>query len=343
MNLERPDLTGVDPEVAAYIEALEMQLLQAQANQSDSESEEKPFEPSEPHTSMNVITISRDGFAKRTPRHFYQRQRRGGMGIFDLDSAKEDPPAVLAIAHENGDVLLFTNFGRVFRLPVDALTETPVRSRGQNVLNLFSFRQHERIAAVLPADEGQTIAIASQRGWLRTIPAARFNRNLIPGTSFFDVQQGGQVTTACWIYGDDDLFMATRQGKAIRFSAQQVHKSGSLGLRVDVGDQVVAITAVTNESGVFLISQDGKGTIRLMSGFRENKAPGAGGKVALKTERLAGALTTQATDDLFVISKLGKIIRFQAEEVPPKEGVVQGVNCMALRNDEITAVCRATL
>ncbi|MCZ7667931.1 MAG: hypothetical protein M5U34_12425 [Chloroflexi bacterium] len=173
---------------------------------------------------------------------------------------------------------------------------------------------------MLPADEGQTIAIASQRGWLRTIPAARLNRNLIPGTSFFDVQQGGQVTTACWIYGDDDLFMATRQGKAIRFSAQQVHKSGSLGLRVDVGDQVVAITAVTNESGVFLISQDGKGTIRLMSGFRENKAPGAGGKVALKTERLAGALTTQATDDLFVISKLGKIIRFQAEEVPPKEG-----------------------
>ncbi|MCZ7667932.1 MAG: hypothetical protein M5U34_12430 [Chloroflexi bacterium] len=110
MNLERPDLTGVDPEVAAYIEALEMQLLQAQANQSDSESEEKPFEPSEPPTSMNVITISRDGFAKRTPRHFYQRQRRGGMGIFDLDSAKEDPPAVLAIAHENGDVLLVYQF-----------------------------------------------------------------------------------------------------------------------------------------------------------------------------------------------------------------------------------------
>jgi DNA gyrase subunit A len=206
-------------------------------------------------------------------------------------------------------------------------------------MTLFTFRPHERIVAALPADSGNAVALASQRGWVRTVPAARLNNNLIPGMSFYDVQQGGQMTAACWTQGDEDLFMVTRQGKAIRFSERQVHKSGSLGLRVDLGDEVTAITAVTEESGVFLQSNDGKGTIRLMSGFRQNKAPGAGGKVAIKTDKLVGAVTVQAEDDLFIISELGKLIRFQADDVPPKEGVVQGVHCMTLRNDEVTAVC----
>jgi len=112
---------------------------------------------------------------------------------------------------------------------------------------------------------------------------------------------------------------------------------------VDLGDRVAAVTAVTEESGVFLLGHDGKGTIRQMSGFRANKAPGAGGKVVFKTDKLAGAVTVGPEDDLFIISKLGKIIRFKAGEVPPKEGVVQGVNCIALRSDEATAVTAVRL
>jgi DNA gyrase subunit A len=344
MNLERPDLTDVDPEIVTYIEALENQLLQLQATRPlQKRSEEKLLEPSEPPTTLNVITISRDGFAKRTPRHFYGRQRRSGMGVFDLETSDDDYPALLVVADEAATVLLFTNFGRAFRLKVDALAEAPVRSRGQNIMTLFKFRPHERIVAVLPADEGKAIALASQRGWIRTVPAARLDRSLIPGISFYDVQQGGYLTSACWTSGNDELFVVTRQGKAIRFAERQVHKSGSLGLRVDMGDQVAAITAVTEESGVFLLSHDGKGTIRDMAGFRLNKAPGAGGKVAMKTDKLIGAVTVQPEDDIFIVSQLGKLIRFNAGEVPAKTGVVQGVNCMSLRNDEATAVCRAVL
>ena len=344
MNLERPDLTDVGAEVLVYIEALEMELLQLQTTESAQKSvAEKPLEPSEPPTSMNVISISRDGFAKRTPRHFYSRQRRGGMGVFDLETAVNDAPALLVVADEDEAILLFTNFGRAFRLQVEALTETPVRARGQNIMTLFTFRPHERIIAALPTDGGKAVALASQRGWVRTVDASRLGSTLIPGMSFYDVQQGGYVTSACWTSGADELFVATRQGKAIRFAERQVHRSGSLGLRVAMGDEVVGITAVTEESGVFLLSHDGKGTIRHMAGFRLNKAPGAGGKVAMKTDKLVGAVTIQAEDDLFIISELGKLIRFKAEEVPVKTGVVQGVNCMTLRNDAVTAVCVSKL
>jgi DNA gyrase subunit A len=75
-----------------------------------------------------------------------------------------------------------------------------------------------------------------------------------------------------------------------------------------------------------------------MSGFRANKSPGAGGKIAIKTDHLVGAATITDADDVFVVSRLSKVIRFPATEVPPKEGVVQGVNCMSLRADETVAL-----
>ena len=75
-----------------------------------------------------------------------------------------------------------------------------------------------------------------------------------------------------------------------------------------------------------------------MTGFGANKAPGAGGKVAMKADALVGALAVAEGFDLFLISRLGKLIRFQASEVPAKEGVVQGVNCMSLRSDFCAAL-----
>jgi DNA gyrase subunit A len=162
--------------------------------------------------------------------------------------------------------------------------------------------------------------------------------NLRPGALLFEVQELGTPAAACWTAGEADLLITTRQGKAIRFAEQRVPHSGCLGIRLDRDDTVVAVAPVQENSGVFLLSADGKGAIRLMAGFAANKAPGAGGKVALKTDRLVGATAVEESDDLFIISKLGKIIRFQAGEVPAKEGVVQGVNCMALRADETSAL-----
>jgi DNA gyrase subunit A len=166
---------------------------------------------------------------------------------------------------------------------------------------------------------------------------------MLQGMSFHNVNEGGYLVGACWTGGDGDLFIATKQGKAIRFMESQVPTRGCLGLRTDVDDEVVAVAAAAESSGIFLVGDDGKGTIRLMSGFRANKAPGAGGKVAMKTDNLIGATAVDENDDILLISRLGKIIRFQAEEVPPKEGVVQGVNCMVLRADEVTAVALAPM
>lgn len=338
---ERPDLSGVSDEVVAYIEALEHALADSQRGGRSTRAE-SPLEPSEPPTTMNVISISAAGMAKRTPRHLYGRQRRGGMGIFDLDTSEDDPPAFLAIADERAGLILITNQGRASRTDVRAIVETDVRGRGESLLENFPLRDGEKIALIIPDEGGSYLIMVSERGQVRRIGSQYLGKNLQPGTMLYNTSEGGAPAAACWASGNSELVIGTRQGKGIRFAERQVPVRGCLGLRVDPGDRVVGVAATTEEGGVFLVTDDGKGTIRLTNGFSANKAPGSGGKVLMKTENLLGviAIDEPAFDppnDVFVISQLGKIIRFQAGEVPAKEGVVQGVNCMNLRSDLCTA------
>ena len=342
--MERPDLSGVSPEVRAYVEALEAQLLQAQASRP-SRKRVADADPVEPPTTQQVITISQAGVAKRTARHLYGRQRRSGIGVFDLDVAEPDFPAHIVMADASDRLLLFSNLGRVFPLAVADIASTDeLRAPGESILGSFPFLGNEKIIGALPADGGQYVVLASERGWVQRVAAGYFGSNLLPGMSFHDVKRGGQVTAVCWTRGTDEIFLATQQAQGIRFRETQVpSRGGCLGLRVTPGDSVVAVSSVIESSGVFLVGHDGKGTIRQMSGFRMNKAPGAGGKVVLKTDQLIGAVTVHPANDIFILAQTGKMIRFQASEVPPKTGVVQGVNCMGVRNDVVTAVATARL
>jgi DNA gyrase subunit A len=341
MNLERPDLSGVDPALRAYVEALEAEL--ARVRRPERASAEAllaslPSEPSEPPTTRNLITISAGGVVKRTLRHLYDRQHRGGMGIFDLETSEADPPALLTIADQSQALVVITDQGRAFRLPVAELPESPVHGRGQSLAQRLSWLGGERPAVAFPDSGGTFLVLVTRRGQVRRMRYHYFGSSLLPGTLLHDIKEGGAPAATCWTSGENELFIVTRKGDAIRFAERQIPVRGCLGIRVDPDDAVVGVATVQPTGGVFLIGADGKGTIRLMEGFTANKAPGAGGKVSMKTDQMIGAVAVAENEDLFIISQLGKIIRFRADEVPAKEGVVQGVNCMSLRADEVTAV-----
>jgi DNA gyrase subunit A len=334
---ERPDLTNLPDDVIAYIEALEAQLATAQDAGGRSE---EPLEPSEPPTTINIVTVTAGGIAKRTPRHLYFRQRRGGMGVFDLDAPEQDPPAFLAMADAGAGLICITNQARAFRVPLSEIPEREVRGRGESILARFPLRADERLSIIAPDAPlrgGSHFVLVGARGQVRRIARQYLGPNLQPGSVLYDVNEAGAPAASCWSSGADELFVVTRTGQAIRFAERLVPVRGCLGLRVDPGDEVVAVAAAPADGGVFLLSDDGKGTVRLLSGFAPNKAPGSGGKTAMKADVIVGAMAVTAESDIFTISRLGKIIRFQAEEVPAKEGVVQGVNCMNLRADECVA------
>jgi DNA gyrase subunit A len=355
MPIERPDLSRLDPETRAYIESLENELetlrksrpvrrsAPASEDGDDPEMDLPPLVTDEPPTTLNLITLTASGNAKRTPRHLYQRQRRGGMGVFDLDTPQDEPPAVLVIADEKQSLLLFTNLARAFRVPVNTLPEGPVHSRGQSILGRLNLHPDEHLVSALPDLVKGSVAMVSRNGNVRTLRHHVFGEYMKPGTVMFDVKAFGPLVSACWTPGDGELFIATRSGRAIRFSEKLVPPQGGPGIKVEGEDYPAAITAVYPDSGVLLIGGDGKGTIRLMEGFAPNKSPGGSGKNAMNTSNLVGAAAVADENDVFLISRLSKIIRFRAMEIPPKEGVVQGVHCMALRADSVAAVTTTAL
>ena len=339
-DLNRPDLSGASPAVVDYLEALEAELARLRELGAPAAASEAPLDPNEPPTTLNVITLSAKGVAKRTPRHLYGRQRRGGMGIFDLDVGDDDRPAFVTVADQAHELILLTNLARAFRLPVSHVLEAPVRGRGAALTDGLVLQPGETLAAVLPAGRGSALALLSERGYARSLPAHVVGPAMTPGLALYRAAELGPLVAACWTGGAGDLFVATQHGLAIRFAERALPLLGGLAIRLEAGDRAVAVEAVAPPEGeaIFLLGADGRCTIRLMTGFAANKAPGGGGKVALKTDRLVGALAVTPQDDLFILSRLSKIIRFSAGEVPAKDGVVQGVNGMALRADECVAL-----
>jgi DNA gyrase subunit A len=260
------------------------------------------------------------------------------MGVFDLETPAADPPAFLVEVDAGEALLVMTNLGRAFRLPASELPESPVHGRGVDISRMLFWQPEERPAVIIPEQARGYLVLVSEQGHTRRFRHHYFGAALTAGSQIFDVKPYGPPAAACWTSGEEDLFITTRQGRAIRFSEKQVPVQGVQGIRLETDDKIVGIAAVRPEDGVFLLSAEGKGTIRLMSGFSPNKTPGAGGKTALDTDRLVGVARVGDGDEIWIISGLSKIIRFPAGEIPAKESVVQGVNCMALRADETVAL-----
>ncbi len=346
--MQRPDLSNVDPIILAYIEFLEKKagIRQARGAAAEDDTVELAADrasealPAEPETTLNIITVSRTGLAKRTYRHLYSRQHRGGMGVFGLDVDPPDSPIVVSGAEENQHLLFFTNRARVFRQSLNAIASTPVFAKGSLATERFGLEPDESLVAVLPEQARGYVALASETGRVRCLRHHLFGEHMRPGTALFP-SEFGPLAGACWTPGEAELFVVTEQGIGIRFAEKAISPQGDQGIRLAKEDRVVGITAIYPDSGVFILGADGRGTIRLMSGFAPNKTPGGSGKIAFKSNRVVGAVTIEANDDLFILSQLGKVIRFPASEVPPTEGVVQGVNCMGLRGDEVVALLRS--
>jgi DNA gyrase subunit A len=221
------------------------------------------------------------------------------------------------------------------------LPAAPIRGRGQPLLASLGLYPGEQLATLLPGPRSTYAAILCERGWVVCVAGQFFAENLRPTNVLYDYKKYGAAVAACWARSEQELLMVSQYGLGVRLAVKKVPAQGCVGIRLDPDDAAAAITTIEPEGGVFLVSADGKGSIRLMPGFAPMKGPGTGGKAALKTEHLVGAASVAAGDDLFLIARSGKLIRFGADEVPPKEGVVQGVNCMALRTDQVAALAVA--
>jgi len=345
--MERPTLDNLPGSVIEYIEYLEAELLKSKTKKDqratsgmDDKVDLTPVDYKEPPTSFNLITISQDGVAKRTYRHEYTRQRRGGIGVFDLETAQNDQPVCLVNADETQTLILFTDHAKAYRLAVTKLEARQIRSKGEFLSSKISIPPGEAIIAALPEQATGYIALMSKSGKVRCLRHHLFGEHMKPGTAMYKFEDFGPLASVCWTSGDSDLFVVTKNGMGIRFSEKIVNPQGTQAIKLSEPDEVVSVVSVTEEDGVLVVSADGKGAIRLMSGFAPNKSAGGSGKIVIKSSKVIGALLAEPDADIFVISRLSKIIRFHISDVPETTGVVQGVNCISLRADEVAAITK---
>jgi DNA gyrase subunit A len=345
--MDRPPLENIPPGVIEYIEFLETELSKYKSKKEQRPStafEDKadltPVDYKEPVTTYNIVTFSQAGAAKRTYRHEYTRQRRGGIGVFDLETPHNDYPAALANADESQTLIIFTDRAKAYRLPVTKLESQSIRSKGEFLSSKFILEPGEVIVAALAEQATGYIALMSKSGKVRCLRHHLFGEHMKPGTAMYKYDDFGPLAGVCWTRGDSDLFVVTKNGMGIRFNEKIINPQGTQSIKLGDNDEVVAVVAVTDEDGVLVVSADGKGAIRLMSGFAPNKSAGGSGKIVIKSEKVVGALLADPEADIFLISKQSKIIRFHISDVPETAGVVQGVNCMSLRADEVVAITK---
>jgi DNA gyrase subunit A len=299
-----------------------------------------------PDTVM-VLTISSRGLAKRTSMNEYTAQRRGGMGVFDLLSTRDDPVAHLLVTQASASLLILSNRGRAFRIPVDAVPHAEVRGRGGSLPERLMFTSDEAIGCILALDDERddrsNLLIITSSGLVRAVHRTYVGPRLQPGTLLSDPKRGGAPVAMTLSNGASDVLIALRTGLAYRFDERLIRREGTRGIQTSPDDTVAGIVAVSgDEDEVLLVTSDGQGTRRQMAGFSANKTPGGQGKVLMKTEALAGMARVAEGDEVLAISAFAKIIRFAAGEVPAKSGPVQGVSVLDTRGDSLVAVAIIT-
>ncbi len=346
--MERPNLTNIPKPVVDYIEYLETLIGQIKSTKTTITTADSlnfdalPLKPESP-TTIQIISVSRLGFAKRTARHHYLPQHRGGTGNPDFQVDSVDAHAFLAVTNNSATVLALTNKGRVFRIPFSRLEEKGLREPGSWLWERIELDNDEQVACLLPVQATGFIVMVTRYGRIRVLRHHLFGEHMRPGMGVFSTQEHGELATACWTPGDADILVSTRNGMAIRFNEKIIPPPGDQAIRLSDGDEISGLAPVYSESDVFIATADGRGALRKMSGFAPNKSMGGSGKILIKSNHVIGIASIRPDDHIFLLTQQGKVIRFPVDEVPLTDAPVQGVNCMTLRGDEVISMINSGL
>jgi DNA gyrase subunit A len=299
-----------------------------------------------------VVTISHLGYAKRSPTTLYRAQRRGGKGKTGMGTRDEDFVTTLFVASTHSYVLFFTNRGRVHWLKVHGLPEVGRTGRGKPLVNLLELAPEERVSAILPVrsfDEGGFVVLATERGVIKKTELVAFANPRRGGIIAINVLDGDEVIGAARTNGSEQLLIATRGGKAIRFGDAQVRPMGRAAAGVRAiqtrrDDRAVGMEVLRPGATILTVTERGYGKRSPLGDYREQSRGGQGiftVKVTSKNGPVVGIQQVSDEDELMLITDAGKLLRLRVSSIPTMGRNTQGVRLMDMGLDErIVAVAR---
>jgi DNA gyrase subunit A len=299
-----------------------------------------------------IITITHTGYIKRIPTGTYRRQRRGGKGVSGMGMKDEDFIEHLFIASTHSYLLFFTDKGRCFWVKVHELPQGGRLARGKAIVNLLEMSRDEKITAFVPvADFKQDayLMLATKDGFIKKTHISAYANPRRGGIIAVILREGDSLIAAKLTSGSDDIILAKRKGKAIRFGEKDVRDMGRstqgvTGVKLDKDDSVVSMVVVKRGGELVAVTEHGYGKRTRISDFRNIKRGGKG-VVAISTDTRNGDLVAVKEvieeDEVMIITRNGIIIRSPVNSISILGRPAKGVKLISLAEGD--AVVDVTL
>lgn len=283
-----------------------------------------------------VVTISKDGYIKRTPASVYQAQGRGGKGKTAMGTKEEDFVAHLFVASTHHTFLFFTNQGKVYWCKVYDIPESGRTSRGKAIVNLLNFVEGEKLTTVLAVksfEPGSYVIMATKLGQVKKTDLMDYSRPRQGGIRALNLAEEDELIAARITDGTLNVFVCSAMGKSIRFHESDVRTTGRVaggmrGMRLSDGDRIVGMEVLTHGQTLFAVTENGFGKRTSIDEYPVQKRGGKG-VIGIKTTERNGQVVTilivDDADDLMLMTDTGKIIRTPISGISVISRNTQGV------------------
>ncbi len=296
-----------------------------------------------------VVSMTHGGYAKRLPVSEYHAQNRGGKGITGHRPKDEDFVERMFVCSSHDDLLLFSDFGKVYRIKAYEIPEAARTARGRAMVNLVQIAQDEKITNVIPVMENAQgyIAFATRGGLIKKTKIEEFERINRNGKIAIKLNEGDQLISVQFTTGSDELMIASRAGKCIRFDESNVRSMGrdTAGVRAmkleNEEDALVDMLVVDESKNILTVTANGFGKRSKVEDYRVQGRAGKGIKAGTFNE-VTGALVNlkqvSEDDDVMIISEGGTIIRMHCSNISKFGRASRGVRLMRLKDGAVATV-----
>jgi DNA gyrase subunit A len=327
------------------------------------ESDAEDFDTGDLITEHTVaVTISHQGYAKRSPIELYREQNRGGRGIIGSDTKDDDFIEHLFVASTHDDLLCFTNTGRVFRMKVYQIPEMNRTAKGRAIVNLIELRTDERVVAFLNIENFEKsedfLLFATAFGKVKRTALADYRNVNRSGIIAINLNEGDTLIDVVHTTGSNHALLATAQGMSIRFDEGDArvmgrNAAGVKGIELAENDEVVGLIRVDDDADLLTVTSNGYGKRTSLSeylvhsedGSVRPQSRGGKGRIDIKTTERNGPVVSvrcvKEDESVMFISQGGMLVRVPTRTISRIGRNTQGVRLVNLKNgDNLIAAAR---